>query len=69
MIIPSRGGLAEEFRDMAGGGMSKKGDNYNINLGFLDTAGARSFIRKNTAQITAAVVGHMNLNPGTRPKY
>lgn len=69
MIVPSRGGLAEEFRDMASGGMSKKGDQYNINLGFLDTTGARSFIRRNTAQMTAAIVSHMNLNPGVRPKY
>jgi len=70
MIVPSRGGIAEEFRSMLGGDMSgKREPSHTYNVNFVDTAGAKTFIRRYGEDLARAVSKHLDQNPSARPGY
>jgi GH24 family phage-related lysozyme (muramidase) len=54
-IIPSRGGLAEEFRNAVTGGGASSSPHVQMNVSAVDTEGVRQFFSNNSRHLTTAL--------------
>lgn len=73
VVIPQRGGLASQFRDIASGGGFSGGGGVTVNyapvVSAVDSAGIQTVLINHGRMITKSIADMMDRNPSLRPTY